>query len=600
MINTKSRVIENVLVAIKFLSTSSSVLYLICATAQAAPPTSGPGQLELDRTVAQESPVMRELRRLYEQNGREMPPIPPYARRNDSSPQVQSSIGSGSEFAPRQTHSQPTPSPLLEQPMSARRTNQGETISDGNSKTSGLLPGIKRLWPWSKTSSRNRSDTVQGGTINTKTPSIPPVPHADEQQPSESRNLLGLPNRSGVPPRRLPPPQVLSATPVELPPTSLGSDSKNPSDTTQRFESKKSVSQRVKESEPHHNHPLKVPSPPDMPSGDSLGTGTLAEDKNATRAKQPTFESPLIVQRNASVPEINRERRELTAEATTQILPADDFINPFTEMSEEDADQLVTRRIPLSFRQPPLIISSDQPSMDDEEWEDDEEEDDDLEAADVNQQGMNRGDHHRHDAANLLSKPDGSALRDTPNAPRPTLNTQGLPRLPTPSSGSRSHPEGKHSPAIQTEISDDMSASTATRQNSAHISLPYSHTSDYALKMEKIRQRGGMKGLKGFCPVTLRDERELKDALPEFQASYRGQKFHFASAEARAKFQEHPERYAPAAFGADVVVLLRDRDVVEGSLEHAAWYRGRLFLFSSAETYEIFVASPDQYAFQVE
>lgn len=118
--------------------------------------------------------------------------------------------------------------------------------------------------------------------------------------------------------------------------------------------------------------------------------------------------------------------------------------------------------------------------------------------------------------------------------------------------------------------------------------------------MEKIRQRGGMKGLKGFCPVTLRDERELKDALPEFQASYRGQKFHFASAEARAKFQEHPERYAPAAFGADVVVLLRDRDVVEGSLEHAAWYRGRLFLFSSAETYEIFVASPDQYAFQVE
>ena len=105
-----------------------------------------------------------------------------------------------------------------------------------------------------------------------------------------------------------------------------------------------------------------------------------------------------------------------------------------------------------------------------------------------------------------------------------------------------------------------------------------------------------MKGLKGFCPVTLHDERELIDARPEFNATHRSQKFHFASAEARDKFESDPSRYAPAAYGADVVALSRDKDVVEGTLDFAAWFKGRLYLFGSQANYNTFIATPSKYA----
>jgi YHS domain-containing protein len=117
-----------------------------------------------------------------------------------------------------------------------------------------------------------------------------------------------------------------------------------------------------------------------------------------------------------------------------------------------------------------------------------------------------------------------------------------------------------------------------------------------AERMKQIRERGGMKGLKGFCPVSLRDQRELKDSLPEFAATYRGQKFHFANAEAKAKFEQNPAHYAPAAYGADVVVLIRDKDVAEGSLDFAAWYKGNLYLFGTEETYTAFLADPVKYS----
>lgn len=115
-------------------------------------------------------------------------------------------------------------------------------------------------------------------------------------------------------------------------------------------------------------------------------------------------------------------------------------------------------------------------------------------------------------------------------------------------------------------------------------------------KMKKIHERGGMKGLKGFCPVTLRDQRELIDAKPDFHSTFRGQKFHFADADAKLKFDEEPVRYAPAAYGADVVALTRDKDVVEGSLDFAAWFKGRLYLFGSEEAHDTFVADPSKYA----
>jgi YHS domain-containing protein len=115
-------------------------------------------------------------------------------------------------------------------------------------------------------------------------------------------------------------------------------------------------------------------------------------------------------------------------------------------------------------------------------------------------------------------------------------------------------------------------------------------------KMERIRERSGTVGLKGFCPVKLRDQRELVDAQPGYEAMYRGQKFLFSDIESRAKFEQNPTRYAPAAYGADVVALLRDKNVVEGTLDYAAWYKGRLYLFGSQASHDTFVEKPEDFA----
>ena len=169
----------------------------------------------------------------------------------------------------------------------------------------------------------------------------------------------------------------------------------------------------------------------------------------------------------------------------------------------------------------------------------------------------------------------------------------------TPSSPDVIAPPGPNAPPSPTDTEPDVGPELdvgALSQQPADALTPADPSDSYLEKMQRIRDRFGMKGLKGFCPVTLRDQRELLDARPEFHFTHRSQKFHFASEEARNRFEAEPSLYAPAAYGADVVSLGRDKDVVEGTLDFAAWYKGRLYLFSTQENYEVFVKSPVTYA----
>lgn len=107
-------------------------------------------------------------------------------------------------------------------------------------------------------------------------------------------------------------------------------------------------------------------------------------------------------------------------------------------------------------------------------------------------------------------------------------------------------------------------------------------------KLRMIAQRSGT-GFKGFCPVTLRDERELVDAAPQFMGTYEGQTYAFANLEAQRRFERDPKKYTPMSGGYDVVLLSSHGREVPGSLDYAIWYKDRLHLFSSRETLETFV-----------
>ena len=103
-------------------------------------------------------------------------------------------------------------------------------------------------------------------------------------------------------------------------------------------------------------------------------------------------------------------------------------------------------------------------------------------------------------------------------------------------------------------------------------------------------------GLKGFCPVAIRDERRLAVALDEFSCEHQAQTYRFSSAEALEKFQANPELYAPIAGGLDVVAVRQGAAVANGSLDFAVWYRHRLHLFSTTENLAAFRAAPRTFA----
>ncbi len=117
-----------------------------------------------------------------------------------------------------------------------------------------------------------------------------------------------------------------------------------------------------------------------------------------------------------------------------------------------------------------------------------------------------------------------------------------------------------------------------------------------AAKLRKIAERAELKGFKGFCPVTLRDHRDLADARPQFKAVFKGKVFNFATEAAQLAFEKNPKAYAPVANGNDVVLSKTETAEVEGTLDHAVWFRDRLYLFSNAKTKAAFEATPSKFA----
>ncbi len=112
----------------------------------------------------------------------------------------------------------------------------------------------------------------------------------------------------------------------------------------------------------------------------------------------------------------------------------------------------------------------------------------------------------------------------------------------------------------------------------------------------RIMARTGKLGFKGFCPVALRNERDLVDSREQFKAKFGLQTYYFSSAEAKAAFDADPARYAPAGGGSDVVLLVNTGEEVPGSLDFSLWYRDRLYMFRSRETQAMFSKNPRRFA----
>ena len=103
-------------------------------------------------------------------------------------------------------------------------------------------------------------------------------------------------------------------------------------------------------------------------------------------------------------------------------------------------------------------------------------------------------------------------------------------------------------------------------------------------------------GLRGICPVTLIEERRVITPRSDLFTIANGCRFEFATPDAKAQFDAEPEKYIPVLCGRDIVLTGTGQSDAVGSLKHAGIYRGRLFLFQTAETCRAFYLNPQQFA----
>lgn len=97
--------------------------------------------------------------------------------------------------------------------------------------------------------------------------------------------------------------------------------------------------------------------------------------------------------------------------------------------------------------------------------------------------------------------------------------------------------------------------------------------------------------LKGYCVVALKARMFVK-AKPELFSVYKGHRYHFWSAAAKAEFDRYPESYAVQFSGADPVELARGNHTQGQYLRD---FDDRFYLFSSKENWETFKSSPTAY-----
>ncbi len=189
-------------------------------------------------------------------------------------------------------------------------------------------------------------------------------------------------------------------------------------------------------------------------------------------------------------------------------------------------------------------------------------------------------------AASLLKSlmpkiPDIPAIATEPQADEPKSIAETAPHAPGPDAqGSLAEPSTLVAPSTARRLEPSTPQTEPSKED----------------KLLLIASRRGQPGFRGFCPVVLRDQRDLVDARPEFSSVYAGKRYYFSSAEALVTFESDQSRYVPAQSGADVIHLALTGEYVEGNIEHAVWYHGRLYMFTSAETMETFVSAPSSHA----
>lgn len=292
----------------------------------------------------------------------------------------------------------------------------------------------------------------------------------------------------------------------------------------------------------------------------------------AKQAKETAVDTPLFEEKSVEV-----------AQEKIVISPEDDFDNLFPEMSEEEAD---SHKKPKVAQEAPAKESPKTP----------------FSGLVLEEDGLKKSE-------GQPVEPMVPAKEATPQVAQETPQKEVNPFEPQPAPQTAPEKEVNPfevpAPKVAEKVMEKPEENPFKPQPEQRLVTPPAQpdkqiaTTEQDSTIEKklalIASRGNIKGLKGFCPVALRDNRLLVDARPEFSSSYKSMNYQFASLENKLKFDREPAKYAPAAGGSDLVLLVDHQDDKEGTLDFASWYKGRLYLFSNQTNMNVFMKTPALY-----
>jgi len=110
----------------------------------------------------------------------------------------------------------------------------------------------------------------------------------------------------------------------------------------------------------------------------------------------------------------------------------------------------------------------------------------------------------------------------------------------------------------------------------------------------------GQPAFDGTCIVNAVENREIASGSPRHQLIYRGQLLFFSSVENKESFQAEPGKYWPMLDGVCPITLLNDERKVQGDLQYAAFFRKRLWVFTTEEHLRQFLDDPAEVVEEVE
>lgn len=102
--------------------------------------------------------------------------------------------------------------------------------------------------------------------------------------------------------------------------------------------------------------------------------------------------------------------------------------------------------------------------------------------------------------------------------------------------------------------------------------------------------------MEGYCPVCVIEKKQWIKGDPAFQATYDGKTYLFPGEKEKAMFTANPAKYVPALGGDCTVCLSHKGKRVPGSVQHAAFAEGRLYLFPAEKQQQEFLANHEKYA----